>query len=289
MSTLHVLERLEAATGLGRRYSERVLADLVADWVRHLPLVDGDGNFGSMSGDEAAAARYTRVRLSPVGALTLRSERGEVGPLPIDLIEGSLYRGGLFAPLDPATTIRAVLVGAGSGGVPRTPTGTITADPAGVDNRDGRWVQRYQLGATIRTGRDHAELVITSPPFLVATDALVTSLWDRIEQEQRRTELGNLSLPGTPPSVAGDEPVPIRDVVDATSGRTGTWVVVYPKEGVDIIDAVDWVRAVWPVTVHVDCLAGDEIYDRFADWLDLDKSGVHALDELLNEVEPDDD
>ena len=39
-----------------------------------------------------------------------------------------------------------------------------------------------------------------------------------------------------------------------TSGRTGAWIVIQIKPGVDVIDAVDWVRSVWPVTVHVDCV-----------------------------------
>lgn len=98
-----------------------------------------------------------------------------------------------------------------------------------------------------------------------------------------------MSIHGTPPGPPADESVPIRDVMDMTSGRTGTWVVLSLKPGVDVIDAVGWVRSVWPVTVHVDCVGGEETYDRFAAWVDLDKSGVHALDELINEVEPDDD
>ena len=74
-----------------------------------------------------------------------------------------------------------------------------------------------------------------------------------------------------------------------TSGRTGTWIVIQIKPGVDVIDAVDWVRSVWPVTVHVDCVGPEEVHDRFAAWFDLDKSGVQALDELINRVEPDED
>ncbi|MEW1952261.1 DNA gyrase subunit A [Terrabacter sp. NPDC080008] len=287
--TLEVLERLDAEAGVGRRYSEKILADLVVDWVRHLPLVDGQGNFGSIAGDPGAEARYTEVRLSAVGQLALASERGEVGPLPLDLIEGSLYRGGPVPPLDPATTIRAVLIGAGSAGLPRTPTGTITADAAGIERRQGRWFLRYQLGSAIRTGRDRSELVITSPPFLVPTETIIANLRERIDQERIREEHGDLSLPGQPPSVAADPPVLIRDVRDETSGRTGTRIVVLLKKGVDVIDGVDWVRSVWPVTVHVDCVGPEQVYDRFATWFDLDKSGVHALDELLNTIEPDDD
>ncbi|MEO6999736.1 MAG: hypothetical protein ABI112_16800 [Terracoccus sp.] len=89
-----VLERVEARTGVGPRYSRRMLGDLTVDWVRHLPLLDGEGNFGSIGGDAPADAHYTQVRLTPVGELALASEAGTTGPLPLDLIEGSLYRGG---------------------------------------------------------------------------------------------------------------------------------------------------------------------------------------------------
>ena len=37
-------------------------------WVMQHPLIDGQGNFGSMDGDGAAAMRYTEMRLSKMGA-----------------------------------------------------------------------------------------------------------------------------------------------------------------------------------------------------------------------------
>ncbi|MCL2726271.1 MAG: DNA topoisomerase IV subunit A [Polyangiaceae bacterium] len=46
---------------------------LAQPWVMRLPLVDGQGNFGSPDGDGAAAYRYTEARLRPV-ALELLSE-----------------------------------------------------------------------------------------------------------------------------------------------------------------------------------------------------------------------
>lgn len=127
---------------LGPRYAQRILADLTAAWVRHLPLLEGEGNFGSVAGENAADPQYTQVRLSRMAELALASERGAVGPLPLDLIEGSMYRGGGLPPFDPALTIRALLVGAGSAGTPRTRTGSITADPtrpcvAAVARRSG--------------------------------------------------------------------------------------------------------------------------------------------------------
>lgn len=40
---------------------------LAQDWVVRYPLVNGQGNFGSMDGDPAAAMRYTEARLGKVG------------------------------------------------------------------------------------------------------------------------------------------------------------------------------------------------------------------------------
>ena len=41
---------------------------LVQDFAMRLPLIDGQGNFGSMDGDRAAAMRYTEVRLERVSS-----------------------------------------------------------------------------------------------------------------------------------------------------------------------------------------------------------------------------
>src|SRR5512136_1278910 len=47
------------------------LVRLAQDWVMRYPLVDGQGNFGSIDGDQAAAMRYTEARLTPVSMLML--------------------------------------------------------------------------------------------------------------------------------------------------------------------------------------------------------------------------
>ncbi|GAA5016889.1 hypothetical protein GCM10023258_02840 [Terrabacter aeriphilus] len=284
--TLAVLERVDAETGVGRRYSQQILADLVVPWVRHLPLVDGYGNFGSMAGDEAADARYTEVRLSPVGALALASERGDVGPLPLDLVEGSLYRGGLLPPFDPTATVRAVLDDTVGPGVPRTPTGSITPDPAGPFQRQERWLTRYQLGASIQAGTDPRELVIMSPPFGVGTDAIVTALHDRVVQARSSHGDGDVHIPERPAPQIEPERVPFVDLMDLSSGRSSTHIVIRLRDDVDVIAGADWVRSVWPVTVHVDCASYEDTYDRFASWTGLDTSGVHALQEIISRVGP---
>lgn len=44
------------------------LARMAQDWNLRYPLMDGQGNFGSIDGDPPAAQRYTEARLSPLGA-----------------------------------------------------------------------------------------------------------------------------------------------------------------------------------------------------------------------------
>jgi DNA gyrase subunit A len=47
------------------------LVRMAQDWNMRAPLVDGQGNFGSVDGDPPAAMRYTEARLSRVGAATM--------------------------------------------------------------------------------------------------------------------------------------------------------------------------------------------------------------------------
>src|SRR5665648_96405 len=47
------------------------LARLAQDFAVRYPLVDGQGNFGNIDGDNAAAMRYTEARLTPVAAALL--------------------------------------------------------------------------------------------------------------------------------------------------------------------------------------------------------------------------
>lgn len=59
-------------------------------WSRHLPLVVWVGNWGSRGGDTPADARYTLLGLSAFGVLALAVERGEVGPIPLGLVDGTV-------------------------------------------------------------------------------------------------------------------------------------------------------------------------------------------------------
>ena len=41
---------------------------LAQDFSMRVPLIDGQGNFGSMDGDSVAAMRYTEAKLSPIAS-----------------------------------------------------------------------------------------------------------------------------------------------------------------------------------------------------------------------------
>ena len=48
---------------------------MAQDWSMRYPLVDGQGNFGSMDGDSPAAMRYTEVRLARISDEMLEEDR----------------------------------------------------------------------------------------------------------------------------------------------------------------------------------------------------------------------
>ncbi|HXI17301.1 MAG TPA: DNA gyrase subunit A, partial [Chloroflexota bacterium] len=54
---------------------------LAQDFSMRYPLIDGQGNFGSIDDDPAAAYRYTEMRLSKLGELMLRDIEKETVPL----------------------------------------------------------------------------------------------------------------------------------------------------------------------------------------------------------------
>ena len=61
------------------------LVRLAQDFAVRYPLVDGQGNFGNIDGDNAAAMRYTEARMTEVAELLLRRHRRGRGRFPPDL------------------------------------------------------------------------------------------------------------------------------------------------------------------------------------------------------------
>ena len=58
---------------------------LAQDFSLRYPLVDGQGNFGNIDGDNAAAFRYTEARLTAVAADLIAGPRRGHGRFPPEL------------------------------------------------------------------------------------------------------------------------------------------------------------------------------------------------------------
>ena len=61
------------------------LVRLAQDFAARYPLVEGQGNFGNIDGDNAAAMRYTEARLTEVAQRAARRHRRGCGRFPPDL------------------------------------------------------------------------------------------------------------------------------------------------------------------------------------------------------------
>ena len=68
------------------------LVRLAQEFAQRYPLIDGQGNFGNIDGDNAAAMRYTEARLTRVAELLLRvaTLERDVTTMDRELTDGSL-------------------------------------------------------------------------------------------------------------------------------------------------------------------------------------------------------
>lgn len=277
--TTRVLERLEREDGLGARYVYPLLQDLGAPWRLHLPLLDPYGNWGSQHGDPAADAQYTHVRLSPIGALALAAERGEVAPVPLGLIEGSLYRDGPVPPFDARRVVAALGTASADAGLPTLPTGgTVDGDLTAL--LAGRRA-RLQLGCEIV--HEDGALVVTAVPLGVPIDLLEQCLATRSRSLRRGSDGRFEDHVQAPESDDAQRPFRIVDVRNESSMRVGVRVVVQLAHGSDQAVAEHWVRSVWPVTVEVDCRLPAPMARRLRTWDRGDGSGLEALELLLDQ------
>ncbi|MBI4396087.1 MAG: DNA gyrase subunit A [Elusimicrobia bacterium] len=114
------------------------LVRMVQDFSLRHPLVDGQGNFGSIDGDPAAAMRYTEVRLASIAQEIL----GDIDKNTVDF--GPNYDGSLTEPLVLPAKLPNLLVN-GSSGIavgmatnipPHNLTETCDAIAAYIDNEN---------------------------------------------------------------------------------------------------------------------------------------------------------
>lgn len=87
----------------------QALVRLAQDFALKHPLVDGQGNFGSIDGDSAAASRYTECRLSKIGELLM----DEIGENTTDFQLN--YDGSSSEPIHLVPQYPAILIGGAQG------------------------------------------------------------------------------------------------------------------------------------------------------------------------------
>jgi hypothetical protein len=265
-----VLAAVTSLHGIGPRYTWPMLVDLGVPWRRHLPLVELYGNCGTVLGDPPAEAKYVEVRLSELGELALAAERGERGPLPLGLIEGSWVADGPIPPFDPRAVVGALLAGSADAGGPVAPGGgAVQGDLerflAGVP-------VRLTVTCTIRP--EGGNLVITEIPLGVPGDRIVECIASRATTFDRAPD-------GRQVRRVRRRGSPVVDARDETSARDGVRILVQLADGSDLLLARDWLRDVWPVTIEVDSRLPAPMAERLATWDRGDGSGLRAIRDLL--------
>ncbi|MGE5492083.1 MAG: DNA topoisomerase IV subunit A, partial [Actinomycetota bacterium] len=147
---------------------------MAQDWSLRYPVVDGQGNFGSRDGDNAAAMRYTEARLTPIAELLLSEiDEGTVdwkpnydgandepallpARLPFCLLNGASGIAVGMATEVPSHNLREVAAAASKlVKKPDTPEEKILAMIPGPDYPGGAQIisSPEEIAATYRTGR----------------------------------------------------------------------------------------------------------------------------------------
>src|SRR5438105_1355265 len=189
---------------------------MAQDFSLRYPLVDGQGNFGSVDGDNAAAMRYTEIRMAKIAhelLADLDKETVDFGPnydgsereplvlpskFPNLLVNGSSGIAVGMATNIPPHNLREIvdaliiLIDNPNAGLidlynpetgpirgPDFPTGGTLYGAEGVADayRDGRGLIRIRARANYEeAGHDRVRIVITEIPYMVSKAALVESI-----------------------------------------------------------------------------------------------------------------
>ncbi len=217
---------------------------MAQDFSLRYPLIDGQGNFGSIDGDSAAAARYTEVRMTRLAEELLADIEKETVPfgpnyddsLEIPLVlpakfPNLLVNGSSGIAVGMATNIPPHNLGEVIDGTihlmnnpdcsidelieripgPDFPTAGIIAGRAGVLQayKKGRGIITIKARTEIETKKDHEEIIITELPYQVNKAKLIEGIADLVKEK----------------TVEG-----ISDIRDESS-REGMRVVIILKRG----------------------------------------------------------
>ena len=221
----------------GRRAIYGELVRMAREWELRHPLVDARGDLGSINGDDAASAEYTRMRLGAAGGALLdggaAAGPGDPPVLPAGfpnlLVNGSFSVATAGASSIPPHNLREVVDAAVAlvddpeidvdglmrhVGGPDFPTGGVVV---GAGLRDayatGRGELRVRARAQVETGPRGDAIVVSELPFMVSTGGKGGVL----------AEIGRAAKRGRVAGVAGvedrsDEDAGLRLVVGLAPG-----------------------------------------------------------------------
>lgn len=191
---------------------------MAQDFSLRYPLIDGQGNFGSIDGDSAAAARYTEVRMTRLAEELLadiEKETVDFGPNYDDSLEiplvlpakfpNLLVNGSSGIAVGMATNIPPHNLGEVIDGCihliqnptcsideliekipgPDFPTAGQIAGKNGILQayKKGRGIITIKAKTEIETKKDHEEIIVTELPYQVNKAKLIESIADLVKEK----------------------------------------------------------------------------------------------------------
>ncbi len=192
---------------------------MAQDFSLRYPLIDGQGNFGSIDGDSAAASRYTEVRMTRLAEELLSDidkETVPFGPNYDDSLEiplvlpakfpnllvngsagiavgmatnipphnlGEVIDGCIHVVQNPDCTIDELMTKIPG---PDFPTAGVIAGREGILQayKKGRGIITLKAVTEIETKKDHEEIIVSQIPYQVNKAKLIESIADLVRDKQ---------------------------------------------------------------------------------------------------------
>jgi hypothetical protein len=297
---------IEERIGLGPRYGYEVLLDLARPWIIPVPTVSVMGNKGDRTFPEAAWPEHTECRPSHAGQVVLDAETHRLAPVPVGIINGTAYRGGIQPPLEPLRVLAAlrrlledprvpdgeVL---GIVGLPYSTAGCQVTGDLDALMKGRRVVVRETAKIIItgvpvppvsaeppppvspRTGIIAVGHAFTGPPSLRHPAHLVIeSLPARTSNPQADQAIISRVRPpswaDSPPPLAGDlapDPgLPIEDITDQASQHNDVRIVIALRPGADPVAVRDQLAVIDGITTEATWKFPAPLASMLRSWVD---------------------
>ena len=235
---------------------------LAQDFALRYPLVEGQGNFGNVDGDNAAAYRYTEARLAPA-AMAMVAEADE------DTVDfGPNYDGQLAEPIVLPAAYPNLLVNGGSGiavgmatnMAPHNLGEVIAATKFLIENPTApvKQLMKFVPGPDFPTGGEIVGLDGVREAYSTGKGSFKVRATVEIEKVTSR-KMG-IVIKELPYTIGPEKVVEriaalvktkkiqgISDIVDLSDGQTGTNVVIEIKNGFEPEEVLEKLYALTPM------------------------------------------